>query len=273
PRTGADACIWRRLWAVLRDVGDYVESFEFAKACDALFHFAWDEVCDWYIELVKPALSRGGEVAEASRRVLGHVLDYLLRQLHPFMPFVTERLWTTLTGGESVVIAPWPTPEPPWRNEPAERKIADLQRLVTEVRRFRADQGLKPSQRVAARLSGLGDDWLGPHEPVIRSLLRLDEPGESFTTTASLAVGDVTVELDTAGAIDVAAERKRLEKDLAAARKELDQAERKLGNEQFLNKAPAEVVQKVRERREAALTEIERIERQLAALPAADPTA
>jgi len=263
--TTADRWILSRLQTVIAAVDAAFEEFEFAKVCDALYHFAWDEVCDWYVELAKTQLAAGGEVAENTKRVLGHVLDALLRLLHPLIPFVTEELWRALTGRESIMIAPWPAASPELADPAAEQEIAELQELVTQVRRFRADQGLKPSSRVAARLN-LAGTALAPHEPAIRSLVRLDPPGEGVTPTARLEVGAVTVEIDTAGAIDLAAERRRLEKDLAAARKEYAQASGKLANEQFLAKAPAEVVEKVRRRAAQAQEEIARLEARLAAL-------
>nr|WP_242384270.1 valine--tRNA ligase [Thermobispora bispora] len=263
--TTADRWILSRLQTVIAAVDAAFEEFEFAKVCDALYHFAWDEVCDWYVELAKTQLAAGGEVAENTKRVLGHVLDALLRLLHPLIPFVTEELWRALTGRESIMIAPWPAASPELADPAAEQEIAELQELVTQVRRFRADQGLKPSSRVAARLN-LAGTALAPHEPAIRSLVRLDPPGEGFTPTARLEVGAVTVEIDTAGAIDLAAERRRLEKDLAAARKEYAQASGKLANEQFLAKAPAEAVEKVRRRAAQAQEEIARLEARLAAL-------
>ncbi|MBX6383210.1 MAG: valine--tRNA ligase [Microbispora sp.] len=265
--TAADRWILSRLQEVITSVDAAFEEFEFAKVSDALYHFAWDEVFDWYVELAKVQFAQGGVVAENTRRVLGHVLDALLRLLHPLVPFVTEELWRALTGRESIVVAPWPTTSPELIDPAAEEEIASLQNLVTEVRRFRSDQGLKPGQRVAARLS-LSGTALAAHEGAIRALLRLDEPADTFSPTARLTVGTVLVEIDTAGAIDVAAERKRLEKDLAAARKEQAQVAAKLGNEQFMAKAPEDVVAKVRRRAEQAAQDIARLEAQLAALPA-----
>ncbi|HEX2771270.1 MAG TPA: valine--tRNA ligase, partial [Micromonosporaceae bacterium] len=150
-----DRWILSRLQGVAAEVDEQFEAYEFAKVCDALYHFAWDEVFDWYIELSKPVLAAGGEAAEVTRRVLGHVLDQLLRLLHPVIPFVTDELWTALTRGESVMIASWPVAVPAYADEAAEAEIATLQRVVTEIRRFRSDQGLRPAQRVAARLAGL----------------------------------------------------------------------------------------------------------------------
>lgn len=266
-----------RLAAVTAETDALFEGGEFSKVCETLYHFAWDEVCDWYLELAKPALA--GDDADAARRtreVLGYVLDRLLKLLHPVMPFVTEELWTALTGSDSVMIAPWPGQRPgtegsagPAFHDPAaEAEITALMRLVTEVRRFRSDQGLRPSQPVPAALRGIGATVLAPHEPSIRALLRLTAPGDGFTPTATLVAEQVTVELDTAAGIDVAAERRRLAKDLAAARKEAEQAGRKLGNESFLAKAPADVVAKTRDRLAAAHAEVDRITGRLAALPA-----
>ena len=260
-----DRWILSRLQSVITEVDAHLENYEFAKACETLYHFAWDEVCDWYVELAKVQLA--DERAETTRRVLGEVLDRLLRLLHPVIPFVTEELWTSLTGGSTVVTAPWPSAEPARRDRDAEALVESLQRLVTEVRRFRADQGLKPGQRVAATLEW-GSSPLAAHEEGIRSLLRLTEPGEGFSATASLPVEGVTVRIDTAGVIDVAAERKRLEKDLAAARKVVEQTSRKLGNEAFLAKAPEAVVAKNRERLAQAEADIRRLESRLNALPA-----
>jgi valyl-tRNA synthetase len=222
-------------------------------------------VCDWYLELTKPVL--GGDdpkAAARTRRVLGHVLDNLLRLLHPLTPFVTEELWTTLTGGESVVVAPWPTADGSYADDAAEAEMVDLQRVVTEVRRFRADQGVRPAQRVGAQLSGLDGAGLAAHEPLIRSLARLDAAGVDFTATATLSVGGgVGVALDTRGTIDVAAERARLAKDRLAAEMEAEQCRAKLGNPSFVDKAPEPVVAKIRDRLVAAEAELARVASQL----------
>ncbi|HEY9408423.1 MAG TPA: valine--tRNA ligase [Jiangellaceae bacterium] len=265
-----DRWILSRLNATVAEVDALYEDFQFAKVSEVLYHFAWDEFCDWYVELAKAPLGEhGSTAAEHTRLVLGHVLDTLLRLLHPIMPFVTEALWTALTGQESVVIAAWPESDADRADAPAEAAVAEVQRLVTEVRRFRSDQGLKPGQRVGARLVG-ATPALTEHEPSIRSMTRLDVPGEGFAATAQVVVGAVTVELDLSGAVDVAAERQRLTKDLGLARKTLDQAGRKLDNEQFLAKAPEAEVTKIRGRRTAAEADIARIEAQLSALPASN---
>src|SRR5690606_5111850 len=268
--SSVDRWVLSRLQQTITEVDERFESYELARVCETLYHFTWDDVCDWYVELSKPVLAAGGPAAERTRRVLGHVLDQLLRLLHPLIPFVTEELWTALTGRESVVIAPWPVAEPERRDDAAEAEVGALQRVVTEVRRFRADQGLRPAQRVAAAISGLAGAGLAAHEPLIRSLVRLDEPGAEFAPTATLTVtGDVTVALDTRGAIDVAAERARLERDRAAAEKEAAGCRAKLANENFLAKAPDHVVASVKDRLAAAEAELSRIAAALEALPGA----
>ena len=274
-----DRWILSRLAAVTAEVDELFERFEFAKLCEALYHFAWDEFCDWYLELAKASLNGADEQAgTAARLVLGHVLDRLLRLIHPVMPFVTEELWTALTGGESVVIARWPgqlapgaeadAGRVPGVDPAAEDEIGALMRLVTQVRRFRSDQGLRPAQPVPAVLAGIGAAPLAAHEARIRSLLRLTQPGGSFAPTASVEAEGVTVQLDTAAGIDVAAERRRLEKDLAAARADAEAAERKLASQSFVEKAPAAVVARNRDRLAVAQAEISRLTDRLAAADA-----
>lgn len=265
--TDADRWILGRLEEVRAEADAALEAYEFSRACEALYHFAWDEFCDWYVELAKVQLSQGITHTTA---VLAAVLDALLKLLHPVMPFVTETLWTTLTGGESLVIADWPAPSGFALDSVAARRVADMQKLVTEVRRFRSDQGLADRQRVPARLSGLDVADVQSQLPAVTALAWLTEPADGFTASASVEVrlseGTVVVELDTSGTVDVAAERRRLEKDLAAAQKELVQTAGKLGNAEFLAKAPEAVVDKIKGRQQLAQEEVERITARLAAL-------
>ena len=249
------------------------EDFQFARGTELLYHFVWDELCDWYLELAKLVMREGGPAADVTRRVLGEVLDVVLRLLHPVVPFVTDALWTELTGGESVVVAAWPALDPASaRDDGALAEVADLQRLVTEVRRFRSDQGLRPGRRVPARLAGLAGGPLAEHEGQVRALADLDPAGDGFAPSASVVVAaggaSVTVQLDLSGTVDVAAERRRLTKDREAAGKLAAQAQGKLANPDFLAKAPDAVVAKVRAQLEGAQSDLTRIAAQLEALPA-----
>ncbi len=264
--TDADRWILDRLEQVRAEVDSAFDRYEFSKACEALYHFAWDEVCDWYLEIAKVQFA-DDTIAATTRGVLGNVLDALLRLLHPVIPFVTETLWKVLTGGESLVIASWPTPAAEPADHAAAQRIEDMQRLITEVRRFRSDQGLKPSQKVAARVVGVSEADLDGQITAVTSLARLTEPEDGFEATASVEVrlskATVVVELDTSGTVDLVAERARLVKDLAAAEKELAQTTGKLGNEAFLAKAPDAVVDKIRTRQTIAGEEIARISARL----------
>jgi|UniRef100_UPI00404A3851 valyl-tRNA synthetase len=255
-----DRWILSRLSETLRDVDSLLESYEFARACETLYHFAWDDLCDWYLELSKETFASDNKAN--SQRVLGHVLDQLLRALHPVMPFITEELWCTLTEGESLVVAPWPKADSSHIDKKSEKLISTLQEVVTEVRRFRNDQGLKPSQKVPGRFSGSAD--VLEYSSALRFLLKLED--KDFTPSASLEIGGIKIELDLTGSIDLVAERARLEKDLAAAKKDLQTAEVKLGNAGFMAKAPAEVVIEIKERLGKTTADIERITAALAAL-------
>ena len=264
-----DQWILNRLNETITEVDSNLEAFEFQKACDAVYHFAWDDVCDWYLELTKDVFARGGAEAEATKRVLGHVFDQLLRLLHPIMPFITEALWKPLTHGESLVVAQWPVATPLHNAESVAGLVGDLQTLITEIRRFRNDQGIKTSAKIAARISGLTEGGLSAYESSVRFITKLEPASETFNQSAKVEIGKFVVEFDLTGAIDVGAERARLTKDLATIEKDKKTAEVKLNNENFMAKAPMEVVKEIRERLDFCNAEIERITALLASLPKA----
>ena len=262
-----DRWILDRLDETIATVDSLYEEFEFAKGCDAIYQFAWDEVCDWYLELSKDTFASGGAEAEKSKRVLGHVLDQLLRLMHPTMPFLSEALWTSLTGGESLVIAAWPTSSKNFASDTeALSVVSKLQRLITEIRRFRSEQGIKTSARISAQISGL-DGAIGKYEPALRFLGRLDKADSNFKPSAKIEIDEFVVSFDLTGSIDVTAERARLTKDLAAISKDRETALVKLNNENFMAKAPMDVVASIRERLEFCDNEIARINSLLSALP------
>ena len=267
--SAADRWVLDRLDQVIADTTVLLADFQFGRAAEGLYHFAWDEVCDWYLELAKVQIAAAADdvgVLATTRAVLGTVLDSLFKLLHPFVPFVTETLWTALTNGESLVIAHWPAPTGRPADPTAAAWVADVQALVTEIRRFRADQGLLPARRVPARLAG-GDPGVNA---VAAALTKLSAAEDGFTATASieaaLAGASVHVELDTSTAIDVNAEIARSEKDLASAHKEITDTAAKLGNESFVAKAPAHVVDKIKARATKAAADVDRLTARLAVL-------
>jgi valyl-tRNA synthetase len=257
-----DQWILTRLNETIAEADALLERYEFAKASELIYHFAWDDLCDWYLELTKSTFA--GEESAATARVLGHVLDQLLRLLHPSMPFITEVLWCNLTGGETLVTAAWPVADSALQSAESIKIVANIQEIVTEIRRFRNDQGIKTSAKIIAAYSGMGE--LAPYEAAIAFIVRTEKADGNYS--AKIEVAGVSVEFDLTGAIDIKAERARLTKDLATAEKDLATAKVKLENEGFMAKAPIEVVTEIRERATLTSSEITRITAALAALPA-----
>ncbi|CAB4597205.1 unannotated protein [freshwater metagenome] len=255
-----DKWILSRLSETTAEYNTLLENYEFARASEVIYHFAWDDLCDWYLELSKETFASGN--SDSSARVLGHVLDQLFRLLHPVMPFITEELWTTFTGGSTLMHATWPVADASHLDKKSEAVITQLQSVITEVRRFRNDQGIKPSQKIPGRFVAPAD--VAQYASAMAFLLKL-ELGD-FTPSASVEIGSIKCELDLSGAVDLVAERARLEKDLVTAQKDLATAEVKLKNEGFMAKAPENVVKEIRERQAATTADIERITTQLAAL-------
>ncbi len=264
--------ILSRLSKTSRYVTEHFEELRFDLACQRLYHFFWGELCDWYIELAKPALS-----GEAPRPRVGDVLltvlDRSLRLLHPVMPFLTEEVWQRLPGREAIhpetiVRAPYPEPEPAWEDDAAEARMDVLTALVTRVRGMQAELQVPPGTTSHLTL-GTGDEalrsFLDANTPLLEFLCRLDRVG--FGAAPDRAARDlvegVGVGLTVPGRDLGAEERERLEKELAKLEKEIRGAQGRLSNEQFLAKAPEEVVQGNRQR----LAELEsRRERILAGL-------
>ena len=258
-----DKWILSRLSETISETTDLLEKYEYARACELMYHFAWDDLCDWYLELSKETFASGN--AEGTKRVLGYVLDQLFRLMHPVMPFITEQMWTTLTGGESLVVAQWPVANAAHVDKKAEALISQLQEIITEVRRFRNDQGIKTSLKIPGRIVATGD--IAKYASAVAFVVRM-ELGD-ITPSAKCEAAGVTIEFDLTGSIDVVAERARLEKDLATASKDKQTAEVKLNNEGFMAKAPENVLVEIRERLAKTTSDIERITAALAALPQA----
>jgi len=260
-----DNWILTRLDQTVAECDELFEKFEFAKACDLIYHFAWDDLCDWYLELSKSTFTEAGAGAGKSARVLGEVLDQLFRLMHPVMPFITEELWCSLTNNESLMIASWPKSDLSAQDQASVKLVAKMQEIVTEIRRFRNDQGIKSTAKVNAKFTGLKEAGLESYESALRHIVKCEAGGDKFT--AKTQIGNVTVEFDLTGAIDLVAERSRLSKDLQTAQKDRDTAKVKLDNEGFMAKAPMEVVTEIRERLAQTTEDIARITALLEKLP------
>ncbi len=260
-----DNWILTRLDQTIAEADELFEKFEFAKACELIYHFAWDDLCDWYLELSKSTFSAAGAEADKSKRVLGQVLDQLLRLMHPVMPFITEQMWCTLTRGESLMIADWPKSDLSSQDFSSVKLVEQMQAIITEVRRFRNDQGIKSTAKVVAKFTGLSKVGLDKYEAAIRHVVKCESGAGNFT--AKTQIGDVVIEFDLTGAVDLVAERARLTKDLQTAQKDRDTAKVKLENDGFMAKAPMEVVTEIRERLAQTSSDIERITALLEKLP------
>ena len=278
--TLADRWILSRLQSVSEAVRTSFDNFRFNDGALALYQFVWGEYCDWYLELSKIALNSEDESAkDRSRAVLLHVLEQSLRLLHPFMPFVTEEIWQALPLAkptDSIMIAPYPSPEVEWRDEVAETAVGRLMEAIRTVRNIRAELGIAPTTPLPLRIAvDVESSELESFEPYIRSLARVSEierirPAQRPNGEPSAMIpglGELFVPLR--GVVDTADLRKRLEKDLAKVEKELAAVSGKLARPDFVDRAPAEIVAKEREK-EAQLRERRAtLDRHLAALAAA----
>ena len=260
-----DSWILTRLDQTITEADDLFEKFEFAKACELIYHFTWDDLCDWYLELSKSTFTAGGANAAKSQRVLGEVLDKLLRLMHPVMPFITEELWCSLTDGQSLMVADWPKSDPSSQDIKSIEQVTKMQEIVTEIRRFRNDQGIKSTAKIAAKFTGLEKVGLADYEGALRSIIKCDLTDGNFT--AKTQVGEVVIEFDLTGAIDLVAERARLSKDLQIAQKDRDTAKVKLDNQGFMAKAPAEVVTEIKTRLAQTTADIDLLTALLEKLP------
>ena len=260
-----DSWILTRLDQTITEADELFEKFEFAKACELIYHFTWDDLCDWYLELSKSTFTAGGANAAKSQRVLGEVLDKLLRLMHPVMPFITEELWCSLTDGQSLMVADWPKSDPSSQDMKSIEQVTKMQEIVTEIRRFRNDQGIKSTAKIAAKFTGLEKVGLADYEGALRSMVKCDLTDGNFT--AKTQVGEVVIEFDLTGAIDLVAERARLSKDLQIAQKDRDTAKVKLDNQGFMAKAPAEVVTEIKTRLAQTTADIDLLTALLEKLP------
>ena len=244
---------------------------DYAAAC---YRFTWGTFCDWFLELAKPTLAdpASAEAAEV-RRVAAHVLGLILRLLHPVMPFVTEELWDRFGYGApfSLIRAEWPAPFAVPGAAAAREEMDWVVRLIGEVRTVRAEMNVPPSTLAPVLLKDAAAESLARGRRWIEAIGRLARAstfdalvGEVPRGAAQAVVGEATVVLPLAGLIDLDAERARLQKERAKAAKEAEAVERKLGNADFVARAPAEVVEENRERLHAAEAEIARLDAALA---------
>jgi valyl-tRNA synthetase len=257
----ADRWLLSRLEATRAAVTAAYDAYDPAEAARLLHAFAWSELADWAVELAKPRLAAGGEDASRAGATLAYALEVTVRLLHPIMPFVTEELGRALTGADTVTLGPWPAERPGDLDQDAEAGMADLQETIAAVRRFRAEHHVPAAARPRLTVLPAGERQAAvfrAEASSIRRLARLDavevaEAAPSGTPAAKLLVPGAELYLPLEGLLDLDEERARLDRELATLDAELARAEAKLANPAFVEKAPAAVVAKARER----LTEVE----------------
>jgi valyl-tRNA synthetase len=265
PEDAAFAMDWfqAKLSATQLEVDEMLKTFRLSEALKTIYGLIWDDYCSWYLEWIKPGYEQPIHATVFEKSIAFY--DDLLQLLHPFMPFITEELWCNLTGGPSLMIADWPKSELSSQDQGSVELVNKMQEIVTEIRRFRNDQGIKSTAKISAKFTHLDKVGLAEYEASLRHILKCDDKSSNFT--AKTQIGQVIVEFDLTGAIDLVAERSRLTKDLQAAKKDRDTAKIKLDNEGFMAKAPMEVVSEIRLRLTQTSEDIERLTALLEKLP------
>ncbi|CAL8981451.1 Valine--tRNA ligase [Rhodoplanes serenus] len=263
-----------------------LEAYKFNEAAGAVYRFVWNVYCDWYLELSKPVLlGADGPAKTETRAMVAHVRDEILKLLHPFMPFVTEELWAVTAEGEAagaggpareslLALAPWPTAEE-LADPDAEAEIGWVIDLVTAIRSVRAEMNVPPATLLPLVLTGSAATYERATRwaEVIGRLARLKDIGRADAVpkgSVQLVVRGEVAAIPLAGVIDIAAERARLGKEQAKAEADIRRVDGKLGNADFLARAPEEVVEGEREKREEAMARRAKILEALERLKAAD---
>jgi valyl-tRNA synthetase len=254
-----DRWILSRLHSAIEETRTAFSMYRLNDAATMLYRFIWDDFCDWYLELVKPTFYGEDETAKDNvRRTLVTVLDQTMRLLHPFMPFLTEEIWQALPMQrpvESIMIASYPVAAGAWRDAGAERVVGQLIGAVTAIRNIRSELGIAPTTTLNVRVSPDGqEDNVAALEGFIKALARVDSveklgdrPRPSNEPSAFVTgFGELFVPLS--GSVDAAAVRDRLSRDLTKVEKELKGVDAKLGRPDFIERAPAEIVDKERQR-------------------------
>ena len=271
--------ILSRYGEMLETVEGSLKRYEMAEAARALYTFFWSEFCDWFVEMCKPALRADGEAAERAKQTLWLVLEGTLRALHPFMPFITEEIWQQLPGtGEALIAAEWPKGETGWRDETAEREFETLMAVVVAARKLRAEQHVPPGRRVSIQVAAGSEatrQVLAANEDSVLVLARGSALALSDETDLRPAMAELVECLGEAAVVSIEREvsreeleeqRRRVERELGRLREEEARLAERLGNAEFVRRAPEEVKGQTKARQAAARERVGALEEQLADL-------
>jgi valyl-tRNA synthetase len=272
-----DLWILHRLNRVSGEISEALDKFRFHEASALIYQFVWHELCDWYIELVKPVLTNPSAPDKERKlriQILLHVLDYALRMLHPFMPFITEEIWQKIPHeGDSIMIQQFPVPRSIRENPEAAQKMQDLMDLTGEIRSLRAEMNIDPKRSLNAKLVVKNADHrtlAAENMQKIQLLARLNEVEFSDSLSGNLLRGVSKLGefgLDVHDAVNIEFERDRLQKEIARIKSEIDKVRQKINNQEFLSRAPEEIILEIRSRHEDLNERYRKLESNLNHLP------
>jgi valyl-tRNA synthetase len=257
PKKLADRWILSRLQEVVRQVSKALDSYHFNDAASVLYQFTWHEFCDWYLEMIKPVLYGDNEKErKETQQVLLHGLSSIIRLLHPIMPYVTEELWHHLPGNEgSIMVADFPRPEEPLVDRQGEEQMAVVMDVTTAIRNIRGEMNVAPAAQVEAMVFGPESltNTVKTHGHYIEDLARLStlelvRERERPRVAASAVVGELELFVPLEGVLDFKEENRRLQKEISKLEPELARTQKKLANEAFLSRAPADIVAKEKDK-------------------------
>jgi valyl-tRNA synthetase len=255
-----DKWIKVKLNKAIEDITVALDEYRFNDAAAAVYRFIWHELCDWYLELSKPVFYGKGnpEQRQAAQRTLHEVFQKMLQLLHPFMPFLTEELWQILKGSDenSIMVSKFPVVNAQWADMEAEKEMEMIMEIITSIRNIRGEMRIAPSQKLKVFISAADEQnkkIVDTNQSYILNLANL----ESLTVeinmvepkgVATAVMGATKIFVPLAGAVDISAERARLEKELGKVSKDLEQCSKKLANRDFCLKAAPEIIQKEEEK-------------------------
>ena len=268
-RSEADEWILSRLQTTMTETAGSIEQYRFDHAAQTLYDFVWNEYCDWYLELSKPVLwddTSSNELRQGTLRTLLEVLETILRLMHPLMPFITEEIWQNVAprlgiSGDTIMLAQWPEADHDLINGDAEAEMEWLKSIIVAVRTIRSESNIPPGDELGLILGNTVTEdsaRVTRHTQALAKLAKvasitIAKPGEEQPPTLSALAGTIEVMVPMAGVIDVDKELARLAKELDRLTEEQGRLTGKLSNDNFVARAPADVVDKER----AKLADIE----------------